>query len=207
MINITELNKDLAQYFVDELNNIVQSYTDGDISEQDTSFRLTKLLAKLINHEEIIDKDELLALAREVMTFNPDLLYIFDELAKLRDEISKSLDEYADETNSDTTHTHPWLSKDKGKPKKVYETITKFRKMIESGDEYDLESTEVALMLSSIITHVLLDIKRNGTSHDIVMTYGLPELSDAISSLIYNGLEFTDYQSIYQLLKEYKYFD
>ena len=39
------------------------------------------------------------------------------------------------------------------------------------------------------------------------MTYGLPELSDAISSLIYNGLEFTDYQSIYQLLKEYKYFD
>ena len=207
MINITELNKDLAQYFIDELTNIIQSYTDGGISEQDTSVRLTKLLAKLIDHEEIIDKDALLALAREVMTFNPDLLYIFDELSKIRDELRKSLDAYNDEVSTDTTHTHPWLSKDKGKPKKVYETITKFRKMIESGDEYDLESTEVALMLSSIITHVLLDIKRNGTSHDIVMTYGLPELSDAISSLIYNGLEFTDYQSIYQLLKEYKYFD
>lgn len=207
MINITELNKDLAQYFIDELTNIIESYVDNKSDKQSTSVRLTKLLAKLIDHEEIIDKDTLLGLAQEVMTFNPDLLYVFDELSKIRDELSKSLDTYNDEVSTDTTHTHPWLSKDKGKPKKVYETITKFRKMIESGDEYDLESTEVALMLSSIITHVLLDIKRNGTSHDIVMTYGLPELSDAISSLIYNGLEFTDYQSIYQLLKEYKYFD
>lgn len=207
MINITELNKDLAQYFIDELTNIIESYVDNKSSEQSTSVRLTKLLAKLIDHEEIIDKDALLGLAHKVMTFNPDLRYIFDELSKIRDELRKSLDAYNDEVSTDTTHTHPWLSKDKGKPKKVYETITKFRKMIESGDEYDLESTEVALMLSSIITHVLLDIKRNGTSHDIVMTYGLPELSDAISSLIYNGLEFTDYQSIYQLLKEYKYFD
>lgn len=205
MINITELNKDLAQYFIDELTNIIESYVDNKSSKQSTSVRLTKLLAKLIDHEEIIDKDTLLGLAQEVMTFNPDLLYVFDELSKIRDELRKSLDAYSNEV--DNTHTHPWLSKDKGKPKKVYETITKFRKMIESGDEYDLESTEVALMLSSIITHVLLDIKRNGTSHDIVMTYGLPELSDAISSLIYNGLEFTDYQSIYQLLKEYKYFD
>lgn len=207
MINITELNKDLAQYFIDELTNIIESYVDNKSDKQLTSVRLTKLLAKLIDHEEIIDKDALLGLAQEVMTFNPDLLYVFDELSKIRDELRKSLDAYNDEVSTDTTHTHPWLSKDKGKPKKVYETITKFRKMIESGDEYDLESTEVALMLSSIITHVLLDIKRNGTSHDIVMTYGLPELSDAISSLIYNGLEFTDYQSIYQLLKEYKYFD
>lgn len=207
MINITELNKDLAQYFIDELTNIIESYVDNKSDKQSTSVRLTKLLAKLIDHEEIIDKDTLLGLAQEVMTFNPDLLYVFDELSKIRDELHKSLDAYNDEVSTDTTHTHPWLSKDKGKPKKVYETITKFRKMIESGDEYDLESTEVALMLSSIITHVLLDIKRNGTSHDTVMTYGLPELSDAISSLIYNGLEFTDYQSIYQLLKEYKYFD
>lgn len=207
MINITELNKDLAQYFIDELTNIIESYVDNKSDKQSTSVRLTKLLAKLIDHEEIIDKDTLLGLAQEVMTFNPDLLYVFDELSKIRDELRKSLDAYNDEVSTDTTHTHPWLSKDTGKPKKVYETITKFRKMIESGDEYDLESTEVALMLSSIITHVLLDIKRNGTSHDIVMTYGLPELSDAISSLIYNGLEFTDYQSIYKLLKEYKYFD
>lgn len=207
MIKITELNRDLAKYFIDELTNIIESYVDNKSDKQSTSVRLTKLLAKLIDHEEIIDKDTLLGLAQEVMTFNPDLLYVFDELSKIRDELRKSLDAYNDEVSTDTTHTHPWLSKDKGKPKKVYETITKFRKMIESGDEYDLESTEVALMLSSIITHVLLDIKRNGTSHDIVMTYGLPELSDAISSLIYNGLEFTDYQSIYQLLKEYKYFD
>lgn len=207
MINITELNKDLAQYFIDELTNIIESYTDGESNEQSTSVRLTKLLSKLVNHEEIIDKDTLIDLVKEVLDDQPNLGYVFNELSILREKLSKSLDAYNDEVNTDTTHTHPWLSKDKGKPKKVYETITKFRKMIESGDEYDLESTEVALMLSSIITHVLLDIKRNGTSHDIVMTYGLPELSDAISSLIYNGLEFTDYQSIYQLLKEYKYFD
>ena len=207
MINITELNKDLAQYFIDELVSIRLSYTDGGVDISTLSVRITKLLSKLVDHEELIDKDTLLGLAQEVMTYNPDLLYVFDQLLDLSDKLSKALEEYNTSVNTDTTHTHPWLSKDKGKPKKVYETITKFRKMIESGDEYDLESTEVALMLSSIITHVLLDIKRNGTSHDIVMTYGLPELSDAISSLIYNGLEFTDYQSIYQLLKEYKYFD
>lgn len=207
MINITELNKDLAQYFIDELTSIIESYTDGESDEQLTSVKLTKLLSKLVNHEEIIDKDTLIDLVKEVLDDQPNLGYVFNKLSILREKLSKSLDAYNDEISTDTTHTHPWLSKDKGKPKKVYETITKFRKMIESGDEYDLESTEVALMLSSIITHVLLDIKRNGTSHDIVMTYGLPELSDAISSLIYNGLEFTDYQSIYQLLKEYKYFD
>lgn len=207
MINITELNKDLAQYFIDELTSIIESYTDGESDEQLTSVKLTKLLSKLVNHEEIIDKDTLIDLVKEVLDDQPNLGYVFNKLSILREKLSKSLYAYNDEISTDTTHTHPWLSKDKGKPKKVYETITKFRKMIESGDEYDLESTEVALMLSSIITHVLLDIKRNGTSHDIVMTYGLPELSDAISSLIYNGLEFTDYQSIYQLLKEYKYFD
>lgn len=207
MINITELNKDLAQYFIDEITKIKDSYVEGESDKQLTSVKLTKLLSKLVNHEEIIDKDTLIDLVKEVLDDQPNLGYVFNELSILREKLSKSLDAYNYEVNTDTTHAHPWLSKGKGKPKKVYETITKFRKMIESGDEYDLESTEVALMLSSIITHVLLDIKRNGTSHDIVMTYGLPELSDAISSLIYNGLEFTDYQSIYQLLKEYKYFD
>ena len=207
MINITELNKDLAQYFIDEVTNILESYTEGESDNELTSVRITKLLARLIHHEEIIDKDKLIDLTKEVLSDYPNLTYVFDELSDIRDALRKELDEETELVTSDSTHTHPWLSKDKGKPKKVYETITKFRKMIESGDEYDLESTEVALMLSSIITHVLLDIKRNGTSHDIVMTYGLPELSDAISSLIYNGLEFTDYQSIYQLLKEYKYFD
>ena len=158
MIKITELNKDLAQYFIDELVSIRLSYTEGGVDISTLSVRITKLLSKLVDHEEIVDKDTLLGLAQEVMTYKPDLLYVFDQLLDLSDKLSKALEEYNTSVDTDTTHTHPWLSKDKGKPKKVYETITKFRRMIESGDEYDLESTEVALMLSSIITHVLLDI-------------------------------------------------
>ena len=183
MITLTEVN------LINELSSKIKS---NEISREDAFESCIPVLAKVEN--KVKDAADLLQIAI-LRSYD-----IVDYLKRVLELISSEVVE------SDTpTFSHPWLSKDNRKPKVVYEALQKFQSTYEDGNFADLDSTEVALMLSSVITHVLLDVSSNGTDHETVLTYGLTELSDAISSLIYSGFEITDYTDIYNLLLKYKY--
>lgn len=183
MITLTEVN------LINELSSKIKS---NEISREDAFESCIPVLAKVEN--KVKDAADLLQIAI-LRSYD-----IVDYLKRVLELISSEVVE-----SGTPTFSHPWLSKDNRKPKVVYESLQKFQSTYEDGNFADLDSTEVALMLSSVITHVLLDVSRNGTDHETVLTYGLTELSDAISSLIYSGFEITDYTDIYNLLLKYKY--
>lgn len=186
MITLTEV------ILLQDLSDKVKS---NEISKEDAFESCIPVLAKV--ETRVKDAADLLQIA---------ILRSYDILEYLKKVLDLIASEVKDvDGTSSNNFSHPWLSKDNRKPKVVYEALQKFQSTYEDGNFADLDSTEVALMLSSVITHVLLDVSRNGTDHETVLTYGLTELSDSISSLIYSGFEITDYTDIYNLLLKYKY--
>lgn len=184
MITITEVN------LINDLSSKVKS---NEISIEDAFESCIPVLAKV--ETKVKDAADLLQIA--ILRSYDIVDYLKRVLELISSEVVNDPDKPA--------FSHPWLSKNNRKPKVVYEALQKFQSTYEDGNFADLDSTEVALMLSSVITHVLLDVSRNSTDHETVLTYGLTELSDAISSLIYSGFEITDYTDIYNLLLKYKY--
>lgn len=189
MITITELENLLL---------IKSSVLSNSITIEDAFESCIPILAKVDNN--IKKASDLLQIA--ILRSDNIVSYIDKVISLVKEELSTAVND----DDKVVEFSHPWLSSNGGKkPKAVYESIQKFSTKYEDGNYADIDSTEIALMLSSIITHVLLDVYNKGTSHEVVLTYGLTELSDTISSLIYNGFEITDYTDIYNLLVKYKY--
>lgn len=87
-----------------------------------------------------------------------------------------------------------WL--DKLKPKAVYESLKRYR----SGN---LDSIGVAKMVSSLITHGLIEVQKSESAS--VSSLGLAELSECLSSIINSNLNECSTTQLDEVLAKYRY--
>lgn len=87
-----------------------------------------------------------------------------------------------------------WI--DKLKPKAVYESLKRYR----SGN---LDSIGVAKMVSSLITHGLIEIQKSGSAS--VSSLGLAELSECLNSIINSNLNECLTTQLDEILTKYGY--